>query len=147
MSNVSLFRGAAARRTTIEVATVRSADLLDATVAACALMAHADGEVAVAERRRILATLRDNRAMASFSREDIVERVAQHEANFRFDPELAQQIAREALAGIVGQGPAVRAVVAACREILTADGIAHPSEYRVLAEIRTLLGDVATDRT
>lgn len=121
-------------------ALARTKATMDATVAAYALMAHADGEAAAAERRRLFAVLRENPAMSIFSRDDIAEEVAAHEANFRLDPELAQQMAREKLVPIIGQASAVRFVIAACRELIPADGVAHPAEYRALAEIKTVLG-------
>lgn len=123
-----------------EAAMARTADLLDAMVAAYALVAHADGEVAGAERRRIFAILREHPAMSVFSHDEIASEVAEHEANFRLDPELAQQIAMEKLALVIGQEQAVRQIIGACRELIPADGVAHPSEYRMLAEIRGLLG-------
>ena len=115
-------------------------DLMEALVAACALVAHADGELAATERRRIFSILRDNPAMSVFSREDVAEEIAAHEANFSYDPELAQQIARERLIPFAGNRRAAARVLAACRELITADGIAHPAEYRTLRELRDLLG-------
>ena len=123
-----------------EAAVAQTADLMEAMVAAYALMAHADGEVAPAERRRIFAILREDLAMSVFSRDDIAGEIATHEANFRLDPEVAQLIAREKLGQVLGQPRAVRLVVRACRQLIPADGVAHPSEYRTLAEIKTLLG-------
>lgn len=121
-------------------ALARTEAVLDAVVAAYALMAHADGEVAGAERRRLFAILREHPALSSIPRDVLAEDVAQHEANFRFDPELAQQLAREKLVPVIGQEQAVRLVVAVCRELIPADGVAHPAEYRALAEIKDLLG-------
>ena len=43
-----------------EAALARSADFMEALVAARAMMAHADGEMATAERRRIMALVREN---------------------------------------------------------------------------------------
>jgi tellurite resistance protein len=115
------------------------ADLMEGLVAAYALMAHADGEAAPAERRRIFAILRSNPAMSVFSRDEIANEVASHEANFRYDPELAQQLAREKLLPLAGNRRAAARVVAACRELIPADGVAHPSEYRTLRDIKALL--------
>ena len=123
-----------------EAAVSQTGPLMEALVAAYALMAHADGEVAGAERRRLFAILRDNPLLSMFSREDVAEEAAVHEANFRLDPELAQQIAREKLQPVIGQGRATRLVIAACREIIPADGVAHPAEYRALASIKAILG-------
>lgn len=124
----------------LQAAHARSAAMLEAMVAACSLIAHADGEVAPAERRRTITVLRDNLSTAVFSRRAVAAEIAEHEANFRLDPEVAQQIARERLAPVAGQPSAAHRVIAACREIIPADGIAHPAEYRTLAEIKALLG-------
>lgn len=121
-------------------ATIGTCDLMQATVAAYALMAHADGEAAAAERRRMLAILRENRAMSMFSREELVREMAEHEANYRYDPEVAQEIAREKLALAKGQPRAIVQIIAACRDLIAADGVAHPAEYRALAAIKALLG-------
>jgi tellurite resistance protein len=123
-----------------EAALARTADLMEALVAAYALMAHADGEVADAERRRLFSILRSNPVMSIFSHHEIAEEVAIHEANFRLDPEVAQRIAREKLMVVADQRRAGNLVIAACREIIPADGVAHPSEYRQLADIKALLG-------
>lgn len=123
----------------IEAAAASVGELMKAFVAAYALMAHADGEVAAAERRRIFAILRQTPAMSVFSREDLIEEVAAHEANFRYDPELAQQLARERLLPLAGNRRAAARIVAACRELIPADGIAHPAEYRALDEIKAVL--------
>ena len=122
-----------------EAAVARASSLMEAMVAAYALMAHADGEVSGAERRRIFSILRDNPVMTVFSRAELAEEIAAHEANYRYDPELAQQIAREKLAPIAGDRRAAHKVVQACRELIPADGVAHPAEYRALAGIKVVL--------
>ena len=114
--------------------------LMEALIAAYALMAHADGEVAGAERRRFLGFIRETPSLYGFPRGRVTEEVANHEANFRLDPEVAQQMAREKLQPVAGKRRATRIIVAACREIIPADGVAHPGEYRALAEIKALLG-------
>lgn len=140
MTALSQTNAAAVRSLGEEAAFARSADLMEAMVAAYALMAHADGEAAASERRRMLAILRENRALSIFSREELVREMAEHEANYRYDPEVAQEIAREKLALVTGQPRAIGAVLEACRDLIPADGIAHPGEYRALAAIKALLG-------
>ncbi len=111
-----------------------------AMVAACILMAHADGEVAPAERRRMAALLRDEPGLAAMPRAALATEIAMHEANFRLDPEVAEQIALEALGALAGEPGASRRVVAACCELIPADGVAHPSEWRMLSQIKAVLG-------
>ena len=115
-------------------------EMMQALVAAYALMAHADGEVATAERRRIFSILRESPGMTAVSQDAIGDEIAAHEANFRYDPELAQQIAREKLVPAARSRRAAARIVATCRELIPADGVAHPSEYRALADIKAMLG-------
>lgn len=114
-------------------------DFLEAMVAAGTLMAHADGEMASVERRKLLGLLREHPALSVFAREQVVDEVAEHEANFRLDPEVAQLLAREKLVQVADRPRLARQVVDLCREIIPADGVRHPSEYRVLATIREAL--------
>lgn len=113
---------------------------LKALVAGYALMAHADGEVTNAERRRLFAIVRDTPAFEGFSHHDVVDEVEAHEANYRNDPEEAQASAWHRLDPVAGQRRAAHVLVAACRELIAADGIAHPAEYRTLAAIKSRLG-------
>lgn len=142
MSALSARRQAPAARTAIaiEAAAARSVDFMEAMIAAGVMMAYADGEMARAERRRLLQLVYENAMLASFSHEQIIEELATHEANYRFDPEVAQLMAREKLAPMARDTHAGRLIVAACRQIIPADGIAHPAEYRTLAEIGGILG-------
>lgn len=123
-----------------DAAAMENAMFMEAVVAAYALMAHADGEVASAERRRLFAMIRDTAAFEIFSRDDVADEAAVHEANYALDPELAQQIAWEKIDLIAGQRRATHVVIGACRELIAADGIGHPAEYRMLAEIKSRLG-------
>ncbi len=142
MSNLSPRHAAAITPVAVatEAAIARNGDFMEALVAAGALIAHADGEMAGAERRRLLGLVRSHATLSVFSREQIVDEMAVHEANFRLDPEVAQILAREKLMPIAGQPKLSRLVVNACREIMPADGVLHPAEYRVLGEIRAMLG-------
>ena len=116
----------------------------EALVAAAALLAHADGEVAPAERGRLMGMMRDEPAFAQVPADAVVEALAMHEANYRLDPEVAIEMAYEKLDAIRGQPRLCSAVVALCRALIPADGVAHPSEYRMLADIRARLGLTAS---
>ena len=117
-----------------------TSDFRDALLAAVAMLAYADGEMAGVERRRIMTLARENPVLADVPRSEIADELAVHEANYRLDPEVAQILAREKLVRIAGQRRLAQMIVNACRAVLPADGVAHPSEYRVLAEIRGLVG-------
>lgn len=127
-------------RIAVEAAAARSVDFMEAIIAAGALMAYADGEMAAAERRRLLQMVRETPMLASFSHREIARELAEHEANFHYDPEVAQLMAREKLVPLAGNARLALLVVDAGRRLIAADGVAHPAEYRALAEITDALG-------
>lgn len=114
--------------------------LLTALVAGYALMAHADGELASSERRRFLSLVRHTPAFDMFSQDDVAEQVSAHEAAYRDDPDQARHDAWDKLEAVAGQRRTAHTLVAACRELIAADGIAHPAEYRMLSAIKSRLG-------
>lgn len=147
MSALSARRQAPAGRTdiAIEAAAARRVDLMEALIAAGVMLAYADGEMARTERRRLLQLVRETPMLAAFSREQVVDEVAAHEANFHLDPEVAQLMAREKLQPMTSDRRLGRLILTTCRQIIPADGVAHPAEYRALTEIGRILGldDVA----
>jgi tellurite resistance protein len=112
--------------------------LVDAIAASYALIVHSDGEPAGIERQELFTILRNNPALARLSRPEIADESAVHEANFRLDPEVAQEIAREKLVAIADDAAASNLVLALCRELIAADGVLHPSERRQFGEIKAL---------
>ena len=82
-------------------------------------------------------------ALATFPRQAVLDDLADHEANYRFDPEVGAEMAREKLVRIAGRTRLCSALVRICRAIIPADGVIHPAEHRALAEIRAVLGVTA----
>jgi tellurite resistance protein len=117
--------------------------LIEAIAAAYALIAHSDGEPAGIERQQLFTILRNRPALSSLPRTEIAQASAVHEANFRLDPEIAQEIAREKLIAI-DESAASDIILALCRELIAADGVLHPAERRQFREIKTLLGVTRT---
>ncbi|HZY14630.1 MAG TPA: TerB family tellurite resistance protein [Beijerinckiaceae bacterium] len=118
--------------------------LIEAVAAAYALIAHSDGEPAGIERQQLFTILRNRPALSSLPRTEIAQASAVHEANFRLDPEIAQEIAREKLIAIADESAASDIILALCRELIAADGVLHPAERRQFREIKTLLGVTRT---
>jgi tellurite resistance protein len=114
--------------------------LIDAIAAAYALIVHSDGEPAAVERQQLFTILRNNPALSRLSRPDIAHESAVHEANFRLDAEVAQEIAREKLSAIADESAAADLILGVCRELIAADGVLHPAERRQFGEIKVLLG-------
>ena len=122
-----------------EMDVFRSSQFMEAMVAAYAIVAHADGEVAPAERRRLMSLARHEPLLAAFSRSEIAEELAIHEANFELDNEVAGEMAVEKLEPMREHPREARAIVDAAKSAIPADGIAHPAEFRALAKVRLIL--------
>ena len=123
-----------------EMDVYRSSAFMEALVAAYAIVAHADGEVAARERRRLMSMARNEPLLAHFSHEDIVEEFALHEANYTLDNEVATVLAVEKLEPLRDHPREARTVVAAARAAVSADGILHPSELSALSTVKRALG-------
>lgn len=115
--------------------TVRQQDLLDALVAACAVVAYADGEADERERRRLLGMMRRIPLLAGFSSDDLADEFARHERAFESDPVDARERALAAIAALKPNTAEMRILLKSCDEILMADGVAHPLEYEALSSI------------
>ena len=126
-----------------DAAEFREPAFRDALIAAVALVTHADGAMAAAERSRFLSLIEEDPALATFGRDAVLRELATHEANYRFDPEVGAEMAREKLVQIAGRTRICSALVRICRAIIPADGVIHPAEHRALAEIRSVLGITA----
>lgn len=122
-----------------EMEAYRGSQFMEALVAAYSIVAHADGEVAPAERRRLMMIARQEPLLAPFSRDEVAEEFAIHEANFDFDKEVASEIAVEKLAPMREHPREARAIVEAARAAIPADGVAHPAEFRALAKVKLIL--------
>ncbi|WP_193336847.1 TerB family tellurite resistance protein [Devosia beringensis] len=121
-------------------------DFFQALVAAVAVIAHADGRLDLAERRKLVEAFLASPAMAGFSVADLAEELAHHARAYGYAPDLAE---RQALAtlNISALGTADRLSIRnACHQVITADGLVHPVELGALHRVERALGlEEATD--
>lgn len=115
--------------------TARQQEMLDALVAACALIAYADGEADEAERRKLLGMMRRLPLLEGFSRDDLADEFGRYERAFEEDADRARAQALATIEGLKPNTPEIRVLLRACDEILHADGVAHPLEYETLSVI------------
>lgn len=123
-----------------EVAKAGREDLMEAMIAACALIAHADGRVDVTERRRVLQLMRALPAFGGFSSERVAEEIARHERAFATEPFRAREEALNAIEALRPHVSEVRMLLSACQHVLEADGFHHPQEYQALQDVSKALG-------
>ncbi|WP_237477342.1 tellurite resistance TerB family protein [Lichenibacterium dinghuense] len=126
-----------------DAAEFREPAFRDALVAGVAMVSHADGAPSPAERSRFLSLLEEDPALATFDRAAVLDDLAVHEGNYRFDVEVGTLMARDKLVRIAGRTRLCAALVRICRAVIPADGVIHPAEHRALAEIRSVLGVTA----
>lgn len=115
--------------------TVRQQDLLDALVAACAVVAYADGRADDRERQRLLGMMRRIPLLEGFSRDDLADEFSRHERAFEADPVQARKQALALISTLKPNTTEMRTLLNSCDDVLRADGIAHPLEYEALSAI------------
>jgi len=111
---------------------------MDATIAAAMIIAHADGEADLTERRRVISLFRSNPLLQGFSADDVAREIVSHTHAFELDHAAA---VREAGAQIVSadlSSNQFRALLGVCVSVLEADGVRHPAEEDALASISAM---------
>lgn len=120
-----------------------SEDFLRALVAAAAVIAHADGRLELAERRKLVEAFLTTPALDGFSVADLAEELSEHMRAYAYDPLLAQEQALIELAGLklsLGERQTIRET---CHAVIVADGLVHPVELGALHRIEGVLGLVS----
>jgi tellurite resistance protein TerB len=122
-----------------EAAQAGQNELLEAMIAACAIIAHADGSVAPTERRRIFKLMRALPNFAAFPSETVELEFTRHEQAFSDHHELGRKHALEVVARLKPHPGETRLLLSACATVLEADGVYHPQEYAELSAIAKTL--------
>jgi tellurite resistance protein TerB len=122
-----------------DVWTPRQLEQLDAVVAACALIAHADGEVSTEERGRMLDRIRGQAGLIPFGVDDVLEAFEALDARFETRPEEARAEAEMMIRRIKGRAETAE-VAAAAVAVSIADGGLEADERQVILDICAWLG-------
>lgn len=112
---------------------------MDALIAACALVAHADGWVTADERRSMLERMRRSPTVALFGVQEVLEGFETLRERFDRDLDDGVAVAEAAVQRLAGRaGPARRLVEAACA-VAEADGGFDSEERDVVLRLCELL--------
>ncbi|ADG12391.1 tellurite resistance TerB family protein [Caulobacter segnis] len=122
-----------------DVWTPRQLEQLDAVVAACMLIAQADGEVSTEERGRMLDRIRGQAGLIPFGVDDVLEAFEALDARFESRPEEARAEAEMMIRQLKGRAEAVE-VAAAALAVSIADGGLEAQEREVILDICAWLG-------
>jgi tellurite resistance protein len=115
--------------------TLRQHDVLDALVAACALVAFADGKADAAERRKLIGMMRRLPTLEGFSKEDLDDEFSRNVQAFEEDVAQARETALAKVRALCPNEVEMRMLLRACDEIVHADGVALPQEYEALSSV------------
>ncbi len=122
-----------------DVWTPRQLEQLDAVVAACAMIAHADGEVSTEERGRMLERIRGQTGLIPFGVDDVLEAFEALDARFESRPDEARAEAEMTIRRLKGRAEAVE-VAAAALAVSIADGGLEAQEREVILDVCAWLG-------
>jgi len=115
-------------------------ELLHVLVAAAAVIAHADGRMDIAERRKLIEAFTTSAQLDGFSVSDLAAELSEHLRNYEHDPNLAERSALLAITGASISPAQARLVCETCARVISADGLVHPAELGALHRVQLALG-------
>lgn len=113
---------------------------LDALVAACAMVAQADGCVRPEERHRMIARMRSTPAAAVFGMPEVLEGFDTLSDHLTRDRHAGGAVAEAAVRRLAGQASVSRSLIATAAAIAQADGDFAAEEHAVVMRLCELLG-------
>ncbi|GAA3950894.1 TerB family tellurite resistance protein [Streptomyces marokkonensis] len=119
---------------------LKSGSYRDASMAMCALVAAADGQVEPAERQRVEELIVSNEVLQNFPADQLRQRFNQHVDRLVGNFELGKSEALQVIAKAAKKPAEARAVIQTGMVIAGADGVFEPSEQYAIREACTALG-------
>ena len=129
---------------TAEVGRFKNKDFHTAVVAACALIAYADGEVSADEKKKMAGFMQVNDAMRVFDLNKTIEIFNKFIFQMEFDLDIGRSEALTAIAKLNGKTAEARTVVRLACAIGAADGDFDNSEK---AAVKTICSELSLDAT
>jgi tellurite resistance protein TerB len=123
-----------------EVTKIRNKSFLEATVAGCVIVAHADGVVKPAEKQKMMGFLRNSDVLSVYSTEEVIELFDKYAKQFEFDYQIGQASALQAVAKLKNKPDEARLMVRVCCAIGAADGNFDDNEKAAVRNICAELG-------
>ena len=120
----------------------KNKDFHTAVVAACALIAYADGEVTADEKKKMAGFMQVNEAMKVFDLNTTIEIFNKYVQQMEFDLDIGRSEALSVIGKLSGKGAESRAVVRLACAIGAADGDFDDSEK---AAVRSICHELSLD--
>lgn len=123
-----------------EVSKFKNKSFLEAVVAGCVLVAHADGVVKPEEKQKMMGFLRNSDVLSVFDAQEIIAIFDKYSKQFEFDYQIGQASALQVVSKLKGKEAEARLMVRVCCAIGAADGNFDAQEKAVVTKICAELG-------
>jgi tellurite resistance protein TerB len=123
-----------------EVTKIRNKSFLEAVVAGCAMVAHADGVVRPEEKQKMMGFLRNSEVLSAFGADEVIGVFDKFAKQFEFDYQIGQASALQAVAKLKAKEAEARLMVRVCCAVGAADGNFDDNEKAVARKICAELG-------
>ena len=123
-----------------EVTKLKNKGFLEAAVAGCVIVAHADGVVKPEEKQKMMGFLRNSEMLSVFSPEEIISLFDKYSKHFEFDYQIGQASALQVIAKLKGKDAEARLMVRVCCAIGASDGNFDDNEKNAVRNICAELG-------
>ena len=127
-------------RLTAEVSKFRNRTFMEATVAACALVAAADGTISSEEKQKMAGFIRNSDELKHFAMPDVIAFFEKVVGNFDFDAAIGRAEALKVIGRLRGNEEQARVMVRVACAIGASDGSFDEAEKAVVRAICLELG-------
>ena len=122
-----------------EVSKFKNREFLEATVAGCALVAAADGNISSDEKKKMLGFIQTSDELKVFKVEDVIATFNQITSKFEFDADIGKIEAMKTVGRLKSNAAAARTMVRVCCVIGASDGAFDANE---MAVVRAICGEL-----
>lgn len=123
-----------------EVSKFQNRNFMEAVVAACALVAVADGSIDPEEKRKMVGFIQNNDALKAFKMDDVIASFNKITAKLDFDMSIGKAEALAVIAKIKKNDAEARLAVRVASAIAASDGTVDEQEIAVMRTICNELG-------
>ncbi len=124
----------------IDISRFKNKDFLEAIIAACTLVATADGTVDVKEKAALAEAIKTNPSLKIFEVTQVMNSFDKFIANFEFSPNIGKTDAFQAVQKVKARSEESRLLIQLCCAIGTADGDFNAQEKEMVRELCHKLG-------
>ncbi|MFZ1325800.1 MAG: tellurite resistance TerB family protein [Candidatus Contendobacter sp.] len=123
-----------------EVTKFKNKSFLEAVVAGCVLVAHADGVVRPEEKQKMMGFLRNSEVLSAFSVEEVIGLFDKYAKQFEFDHQIGKASVLQIVGRLKSKDSEARLMVRVCCAIGAADGNFDAQEKEMVRAICNELG-------